>query len=334
MVAFVIENRETFAGALLAGFVGFVIWNYGAVQIARGFVGNLSGSARGLLSIWMRMQDLFIALERAFYLLDIEPEITDPEDPVPFPTPVENVAWRGVRFGYDEDQDVLAGVDLEAHVGTVTAIVGGTGAGKSTLMSLLLRLYDPVAGTVSVNGVDLRDMAVSDLRSNVGIALQKNVLFASTVAENIAFGTPGAERVDVEAAARVACADEFILGMANGYDAELGERGGKLSSGQRQRLSIARAVVRNTPVLILDEPTASLDARTEQRVLDNLAQWGRGRVIFLITHRLSTIKNADRIALVEGGRIVEHGTHEELMADADGRYRAFVDAETTGSAAA
>ena len=334
MVAFVIENRETFAGALLAGFVGFVIWNYGAVQIARGFVGNLSGSARGLLGIWMRMQDLFIALERAFYLLDLEPEITDPEDPVPFPVPVENVAWRGVHFGYDEDKNVLAGADLEARVGTVTAIVGGTGAGKSTLMSLLLRLYDPEAGTVSVNGVDLRDMAVSDLRANVGIALQKNVLFASTVAENIAFGTPRAERVDVEAAARVACADEFIRTMADGYDTELGERGGKLSSGQRQRLSIARAVVRNTPVLILDEPTASLDARTEQRVLENLAQWGRGRIIFLITHRLSTIRNADRIALVEGGRIVEHGTHEELMADAAGRYRAFVEAETTGSAAA
>lgn len=334
MVAFVIENRETFAGAVLAGFVGFVIWNYGAVQIARGFVGNLSGSARGLLSIWMRMQDLFIALERAFYLLDLEPEITDPKDPVPFPVPVENVAWRGVHFGYDENKNVLAGVDLEAHVGTVTAIVGGTGAGKSTLMSLLLRLYDPEAGTVSVNGVDLRDMAVSDLRANVGIALQKNVLFASTVAENIAFGTPGAERVEVEAAARVACADEFIRTMADGYDTELGERGGKLSSGQRQRLSIARAVVRNTAVLILDEPTASLDARTEQRVLENLAQWGRGRIIFLITHRLSTIKNADRIALVEGGRIVEHGTHDELMADAAGRYRAFVAAETTGSAAA
>ena len=334
MVAFVIENRETFAGAVLAGFVGFVIWNYGAVQIARGFVGNLSGSARGLLSIWMRMQDLFIALERAFYLLDLEPEITDPKDPVPFPVPVENVVWRGVHFGYNEDKDVLAGVDLEAHVGTVTAIVGGTGAGKSTLMSLLLRLYDPEAGTVLVNGVDLRDMAVSDLRANVGIALQKNVLFASTVAENIAFGTPGAERVDVEAAARVACADEFIRTMADGYDTELGERGGKLSSGQRQRLSIARAVVRNTPVLILDEPTASLDARTEQRVLENLAQWGRGRIIFLITHRLSTIKNADRIALVEGGRIVEHGTHEELMADAASRYQAFVEAETTGSAAA
>ena len=334
MVAFVVENRETFAGALLAGFVGFVVWNYGAVEIARGFVGKLSGSARGLLGIWMRMQDLFIALERAFYLLDLEPEITDPDDPVPFPAPVESVAWRAVRFGYAADKDVLTRVDLEAPVGTVTAVVGGTGAGKSTLMSLLLRLYDPDQGTVSINGVDIRNMAVSDLRANVGIALQKNVLFAATVAENIAFGTPGADRADIEAAAGVACADEFIRAMADGYDTELGERGGKLSSGQRQRLSIARAVVRNTPVLILDEPTASLDARTEQRVLGNLAEWGRGRIIFLITHRLSTIKNADRIALVEGGRIVEHGIHDELMAQADGRYRAFVEAETTGRAAA
>ncbi len=331
MVSFVIENRETFAGALVAGLVGFVVWNYGAVEIARGQVGGLSASARGLLGTWMRMQDLFIALERAFWLLDLEPEVTDPVDPVPFPAPIENVAWRRVHFGYAADAEVLRGVDLEARAGTVTAIVGGTGAGKSTLMTLLLRLYDPGSGTVSVNGVDLKDFTVSDLRAHVGIALQKNVLFAANVADNIAFGTPNADRAAIEAAARVACADEFIVDMADGYDTELGERGGKLSSGQRQRLSIARAVVRDTPVLVLDEPTASLDARTEQRVLDNLAQWGRGRVIFLITHRLSTIRNADRIALIEDGRIVEHGTHDELMAHADGRYRAFVQAETTGS---
>ena len=334
MVSFVIDNRETFAGALVAGFVGFVVWNYGAVEIARGQVGGLSGSARGLLGTWMRMQDLFIALERAFWLLDLEPEVTDPVDPVPFPTPIESVAWRRVHFGYAPDAEVLRGVDLEARAGTVTAIVGGTGAGKSTLMTLLLRLYDPGSGTVSVNGVDLKDLAVSDLRAHVGIALQKNVLFAANVADNIAFGTPNVDRAAIEAAARVACADEFIVDMANGYDTELGERGGKLSSGQRQRLSIARAVVRDTPVLVLDEPTASLDARTEQRVLDNLAAWGRGRVIFLITHRLSTIRNADRIALIEDGRIAEHGTHDELLARADGRYRAFVQAETTGSAVA
>ena len=334
MVSWVIEQRETFLGALVAGIIGFVIWNFGAVEIARARLGGLAGSARGLLGIWMRMQDLFLALERAFFLLDLEPDVTDPPNPVPFPAPIETVAWRSVRFGYEAGKDVLAGIDLAASAGTVTAIVGGTGAGKSTLMTLLLRLYDPDQGTVSINGVDLKDMAVSDLRAHVGIALQKNVLFAATVANNIAFGTPKADRAAIATAARVACADDFILEMANGYDTELGERGGKLSSGQRQRLSIARAVVRDTPVLILDEPTASLDARTEQRVLANLAEWGRDRVIFLITHRLSTIRNADRIALIEDGRIVEYGTHDQLIADADGRYRAFVDAETVGSGAA
>ena len=331
MVSWVIERRDTFAGALVAGIVGFVVWNYGAVQIARGRIGGLANGARGLLVTWMRMQDLFIALERAFFLLDLEPEVTDPADPVPFPAPIERVAWHGVRFGYDADQNVLSGIELAAAAGTVVAVVGGTGVGKSTLMTLLLRLYDPDDGTVTVNGVDLRDIAVSDLRAHIGIALQKNVLFADTVANNIAFGTPNADRTAIEAAAKVACADDFVREMAEGYDTELGERGGKLSSGQRQRLSIARAVVRNTPILILDEPTASLDARTEQRVLANLAEWGGGRVIFLITHRLSTIRNADRIALIEAGRIVEHGTHDELMANDDGRYRAFVDAETVGS---
>ena len=333
MVSWVIEERETFLGALVAGIIGFVIWNYGAVEIARGRVGRLSWGARGLLGIWMRMQDLFLALERAFFLLDLEPDVTDPPNPVPFPARIETVAWRSVRFGYEPGKGVLNGIDLAASAGTVTAIVGRTGAGKSTLMSLLLRLYDPDEGSVSINGVDLRDMAVSDLRAHVGIALQKNVLFAATVANNIAFGTPNADRLAIETAAKVACADDFILEMAHGFETELGERGGKLSSGQRQRLSIARAVVRDTPVLILDEPTASLDARTEQRVLANLAEWGRDRVIFLITHRLSTIRNADRIALIEDGRVVEYGTHDALIADADGRYRAFVDAETVGSGA-
>jgi ATP-binding cassette subfamily B protein len=332
MVMWVIENRETYLGALVVSFVGFAVWNLGAMQYARARVGGLNGSAQGLLGVWMRMQDLFIALDRAFYLLDLEPEIVDPDNPVAFPSPIQRVSWSNVAFRYSDDQDVLKGIDLAADAGSVTAIVGATGSGKSTLMSLLLRLYDPDTGEVAVNGVDLRDMAVDGIRVNTAIALQKNVLFAKTVADNIAFGTLNADRAMIEAAAGIACADEFIKEMPKGYDTELGERGGKLSSGERQRLSIARAIVRDTPILILDEPTASLDARTEQKVMANLADWGRDRVIFLITHRLSTIRNADQIAFIEDGQIVEKASHEELIAKDDGRYRAFVEAEIVGEA--
>lgn len=329
MVRWAIEERSTWLGAAVAGLIGFVTWNLGAVSIARATVEGLGENARGLLGIWMRMQDLFIALGRAFDLLDIEPEVTDPDNPKPFPARVERVTWRGVGFGYDESRRVLTGVHLEAARGTVTAVVGATGAGKSTLLALLLRLFDPDEGEVAVNGTDLRDFAVDDLRRHVAIALQKNVLFSDTVANNIAFGTGASKPAPeaIAAAARVAGADDFIEAMPNGYDSELGERGGKLSAGQRQRLSIARAVVRDTPILILDEPTASLDARTEREVLASLAEWGRERVIFLITHRLSAIRQADNIALIEDGGIAEAGTHDELMAIEGGRYRAFVAAE-------
>ena len=324
MVRWAIEERQTFLGASAAALVGFAIWNYGAVASARGRVEELASGARGLLGVWMRMQDLFIALERAFQLLDIEPDVVDPEQPLPFPAPVERVAWRGVSFGYDADRPVLGEVDLEAPRGAVTAIVGATGSGKSTLMSLLLRLYDPWQGQVLINDRDLRDMAVDDIRAHAAVALQKNVLFADTVAANIAFGAVHSDRPRIEAAARVACADDFIRAMPNGYDTHLGERGGKLSAGQRQRLSIARAVLRDTPILILDEPTASLDAQTERAVLGNLAALGAERVIFLITHRLATIRRADQIAFLAGGRVVECGSHGDLMALPQGRYRAFV----------
>ena len=324
MVSWTLEERETFLGASLAALIGFSIWNYGAVVSARGRVDELGAGARGLLGVWLRMQDLFIALERAFYLLDIEPDVFDRADPAPFPAPIERVAWHGVAFSYDADRPVLAGVDLEATRGTTTAIVGATGVGKSTLMALLLRLYDPTHGQVVVNDEDLRDLAVDDIRANTAIALQKNVLFADTVAANIAFGAPHSDRGRIEAAAQVACADDFIRTLPNGYDTHLGERGGKLSAGQRQRLSIARAVLRDTPILILDEPTAALDAKTEQAVLANLAAWGTQRVIFLITHRLATIRSADQIAFLEHGRVTERGTHSDLMAMPAGRYRAFV----------
>jgi len=327
MVKWLHAERETYLGALVAGIIGFTVWNWGAYQIAKGRFGGAIYSSTGMVGLWSMMQDLFIGLERAFYLLDLEPDVADPDDPRDFPSPIQEVAWRDVAFTYEPGQPVLNGVDLEARAGTITAIVGLTGSGKSTLMSMLLRLYDPERGSVQINGIDLREMRIDDIRSNTAIVLQKNVLFSATVADNISYGITGVSRQKVTEAARIACAEGFISQMAKGYDAELGERGGKLSSGQRQRLSIARALVRDTPILVLDEPTASLDAETEQQVLKNLSEWGPEKIIFLITHRLSTIRNADQIAFLEDGRIAELGSHEELMTREDGRYRKFVEAE-------
>ncbi|MCE2461251.1 MAG: ABC transporter ATP-binding protein, partial [Pseudomonadales bacterium] len=240
-------NEETtwLAGAITL--VGFAVWNLGAFQQASGRSQEYFDWGRGLINKWSLMQDMAVGLDRAYHLLDVQPEVSEPDDPVPVPGTIHEVCYDGVRFAYETGQTVLDGVDLTARAGTVTAIVGATGSGKSTLMSLLLRLYDPGAGSVRINNVDVRAFAIGEVRGNIAIALQQNVLFAATVADNIGYGSVGATRRDIEAAARVACADEFIREMANGYDTELGERGGKLSTGQRQRLSIARAVVRDTP---------------------------------------------------------------------------------------
>lgn len=327
IVYWVLDERETFLGAAAVAVIGFAVWNLGAFEDARERLGGALFGATGLVGAWARLQDLFIGLERAFYLLDLEADIVDPDQPVPFPTPVESVTWQGVHFAYDAALPVLQGVDLEARAGTITAIVGGSGAGKSTLVSLLLRLYDPDRGRVLINGTDLRLLRVDDIREGAAIALQRNVLFAGTVADNIGYAARSPARADIEAAARVACADGFIRELGNGYDTELGERGGKLSSGQRQRLSLARAIVRNTPILILDEPTAALDAETELEVMRSLRQWGGDKVMFLVTHRIGTIRNADQIVFLEQGRPVEVGDHDSLIL-ADGRYRSFVAAAT------
>lgn len=330
MAQWTVLERPTFLAGAFA-FLGFAVWNFGAYYASRDRTEALIDGWQMLIGLWNIAQDMAMGLDRAFYLLDLEPGVVDAEHAVPMPAPIRFVTYRNVHFAYEEDRPVLRGVDLRARAGTVTAIVGATGSGKSTLMSLLLRLYDPYQGSMAVNGTDLKDIRVADVRSSTAIALQQNVLFATTVAENIAYATKDASREAVEAAAKVACADTFIQEMAKGYDTELGERGGKLSTGQRQRLTLARAIIRNTPILILDEPTAALDAETEQEVLANLAEWGRERVLFLITHRLSTIRNADQIAFLEGGRIVEVGSHDELMAIPDGRYRNFVVVESEGA---
>ena len=326
MAGWTIAETPTFLAGAVA-LVGFSIWNLGAFEAAGSRSEELVESGGELIRIWGVIQDMGIGLDRAFFLLDLKPDIVDMDNAMPLPAPIREILFEGVAFGYDPAQPVLKGIDLKAETGTITAIVGGTGSGKSTLMSLLLRLYDPDAGTIRINGVPLAGIQMESLRAGVAIALQQNTLFATTVADNIAYAKADASRPAIEAAAKVACADAFIREMAQGYDTELGERGGKLSTGQRQRLSIARAIVRDTPILILDEPTASLDAQTEHAVLRNLSDWGRERIVFLITHRLSTIRNADQIAFLEDGEIRELGDHASLMSIRDGRYRRYVNAE-------
>ena len=327
MIYWVLGERETFLGAAAVTVIGFAVWNLGAFEDAGERLRGALFGATGLVGAWARLQDLFIGLERAFYLLELEADIVDTDEALDFPLPVESVTWKDVHFAYDPALPVLQGVDLVAESGTITAIVGGSGAGKSTLVSLLLRLYDPDRGRVLVNGTDLRLLRIDDIRESAAIALQRNVLFAGTVADNIGYAARSPSRADIEAAARVACADGFIRELENGYDTELGERGGKLSSGQRQRLSLARAIVRNTPILILDEPTAALDAETELDVMQNLRQWGKDKVVFLITHRVGTIRDADQIVFLEQGQPVEIGDHDSLLRT-DGRYRQFVEAAT------
>ena len=319
-------SAATFAQGLLLGF-GFAVWNFGTFSAVNSRANDGLGSIRALIALWGRAQDMAIGLGRVFEILDLEPDIEDAADAVVLPPFRDAVRFEGVTFGYLPDRPVLTGVDLVAPRGTVTAIVGPTGTGKSTLMSLLLRLADPDAGRITIDGIDLRGVTVDSLRGRIAIATQENILFSDTVLENIRYAVPDAPLSVVAEAARVACADAFIEQLPHGYGTPLGERATKLSSGQRQRIVIARAVVKDAPILILDEPTAALDAETELRVLASLKRWGRDRCIFLITHRLSTIRQADQVVYLRDGRVLAQGTHDELIASAR-VYRDFVEAET------
>ncbi|MCS5569501.1 MAG: ABC transporter ATP-binding protein/permease, partial [Pseudomonadales bacterium] len=327
------QSNPTWASELMALVgVSFVVWNLAAFNWTKGEFDQASGSVRWLMRQWLQAQDLAMGLQRVFNILDIEPDIEDEVEAVPLDAIRDEIRFDRVSFSYEPDRPVLTDVSFTAEPGSVTAIVGPTGSGKTTVMSLLLRLYDPASGSITIDERNINQYQVQSLRGKVAIALQENVLFASSVRDNIRYVVPDADEDAVREAVRVACMDDYIDGLPFGLDTILGDRGGKLSTGQRQRLSIARAVVRDTPILILDEPTAALDAATEHRVMNNLAEWGRDRVIFLITHRISTIRRADNILYLDEGHIIENGDHAALMSIEDGRYRAFVDAESSLSA--
>ncbi|WP_426976397.1 ABC transporter ATP-binding protein [Pseudarthrobacter sp. O4] len=252
--------------------------------------------------------------ERIQEILDTAPAITDKPGAMPAPWLAGGVELRGVSFGYQGDRDVLHGIDLTAQPGSVVAITGPTGAGKSSIVSLIPRLYDVTRGAVLLDGIDVRDLQVATVRKQISMVLQESILFRGTIYDNIAYGSEGVSREQVLAAAEAAYVDEFVRNLPLGYDTPVAERGVTLSGGQRQRIAIARALVRDTPIVILDEPTSGLDAISEQYIMRGLDRLMVGRTVIVIAHRLSTLQRADQIFVLDHGRIVESGRHSDLIA--------------------
>ena len=321
-------GRATMAPGLIALFgVSFSTWNLAAFTWLNGRSGQAATQLRDLNTEWASAQDNTMGLRRVFAILDTAPEVTDAPGARPLEGLSQELRFENVGFAYEPGRPILRDVSFTARVGAVTAIVGPTGSGKSTMMSLLLRLFDPDQGRILIDGHDLREFTVASLREHIAIAPQEPVLFATSVADNVRYAAPEADQAALLAAASVACADDFLGDLPQGWDTVLGERGAGLSPGQKQRLCIARALIKEAPIVILDEPTASLDAETEHRLMQNLSKWAKGRAVFIITHRLSTIRRADHILFIDEGCVLEAGAHGALMSREGGRYRALVAAE-------
>jgi ATP-binding cassette subfamily B protein len=259
------------------------------------------------------MTRAFAGAERIFEVIDTDPESYEDPDAVRLPHIKGAIRFRDVTFGYDKSKPVLHGIDLDLKAGEMIGLVGKSGVGKTTTVNLIGRFYDVDHGSIEIDGVDVRKIDLHDLRSQIGIVLQEPMLFSGSIAENIGYGKPGAPFAEIMEAARAANAHNFIMSKVDGYDTRVGEKGSGLSVGECQRVSIARAILHNPRVLILDEATASVDVQTEKQMQIALARLTAGRTTVAIAHRLSTLRNADRLMVMDEGRIIEQGTHAELM---------------------
>ena len=303
----------------------FFIWYFGGLQILRGELtyGTLLAFSSflwqlyGPLQFFSQMNNFitraFAGAERIFEILDTRAELSEDPEATPIPQMQGRVAFKDVTFGYDPGKPVLNGINVDVKPGEMIGLVGKSGVGKSTMINLICRFYDVNRGSVDIDGVDIRKIRLEDLRRHIGMVHQEVFLFDGTIAENIGYGKPGATLDEIVNAAIAAEAHEFIAAKPDGYDTKVGERGGQLSGGEKQRIAIARAILHDPKILILDEATSSLDSATEKKIQAAIARLVKGRTTFAIAHRLSTLRNADRLVVLEDGAVAEVGTHEELM---------------------
>ena len=338
--------RTLILGTLSAGLFGLGLVSWVLLQVSdltiRGeltvgdfgvllaYFAQIAAASARLGGLWFGLQGNAAGLPRVVWLMDLPGE-QDPPGNHPLPAVRDRVRLENVSFSYADGTPALDRIDLEVRSGQLTAIVGPAGSGKTTLAYTIPRFVSPSEGRVLIDDTDISTVTLTSLRSQVAFVFQETALFDATAAENIATGKPDATQAEIRRAAELAGAHEFIRELPKGYDTPLGRAGGKLSVGQKQRLSIARALVREAPILILDEPTSALDSETEQRLVASLREASRGRIVIVIAHRLSTVRSADQILFVEEGHVIERGSHAELMTRPAGAYRRFVEFQTRGA---